>query len=50
MRAARRLLQPERMAILVVGDPKKFDRPLDTLGLGAPRVIRLAEEESAGKP
>ena len=50
MRAARRLLQPERMAILVVGDPKKFDRPLDSLGLGAPKVIRLAEEESAGKP
>jgi zinc protease len=44
MRAARRLLQPERMAILVVGDPKKFDRPLDTLGLGAPKVIRLAED------
>jgi hypothetical protein len=38
------------MAILVVGDPKKFDRPLDSLGLGAPKVIRLAEEESAGKP
>jgi predicted Zn-dependent peptidase len=44
MRAARRLLQPERMAILVVGDPKKFDRPLDSLGLGAPKVIRLAED------
>jgi predicted Zn-dependent peptidase len=45
VRAARRLLQPERMAILVVGDPKKFDRPLDSLGLGAPKVIRLADDE-----
>src|SRR5262249_7735183 len=47
VRTARRLLQPDRLAILVVGDPKQFDRPLDSLGLGAPRVIRLAEDEPA---
>jgi zinc protease len=42
-RAARRHLQPEGMVILVVGNPKAFDRPLDSLGLGAPKTIRLPE-------
>jgi predicted Zn-dependent peptidase len=31
-RVARRLLQVERLIIVVVGDPKAFDKPLDGLG------------------
>ena len=31
-RVARRLLDPDRLVIVVVGDPAKFDRPLDDLG------------------
>jgi predicted Zn-dependent peptidase len=47
MRAARRFLHPEALAVLVVGDPKAFDRPLEDLGLGAPRLIQLGD---AGAP
>jgi zinc protease len=31
-RIARRLLDPDRLVIVVVGDPARFDRPLDDLG------------------
>jgi len=47
LRAARRFLHPDRLAVLVVGNPESFDRPLEALGLGAPRVIRLGD---AGAP
>jgi zinc protease len=47
MRAARRFLHPERIAVLVVGNAEAFDRPLESLGLGAPRLIRLGD---AGAP
>lgn len=47
MRAARRFLQPERIAVLVVGNAEAFDRPLESLGLGAPRLIQLGD---AGAP
>jgi predicted Zn-dependent peptidase len=43
-RAARRFLHPERLAFLVVGDAKKFDRPLASLGDGEAKVIPLGEE------
>ena len=43
-RAARRFLHPERLAILVVGDAKKFDRPLATLGAGEAKVMTLGED------
>ncbi len=39
-RVARRVLQPERLVILVVGDPSAFDRTLDDLG----KVRRLELE------
>jgi zinc protease len=42
-RAAKKHLKPEAMVVLVVGNPKAFDRPLDSLGLGAPKTIRLPE-------
>src|SRR6185436_1449539 len=42
-RAAKAHLKPEAMVVLVVGNPKAFDRPLDSLGLGAPKTIRLPE-------
>ncbi len=31
-RVARRILEPERLLIVVVGDAKAFDKPLDELG------------------
>lgn len=31
-RVAQRVLQPDRLVLLVVGEPKSFDRPLDDLG------------------
>jgi len=42
-RAARAHLQPDAMVVLVVGNPDAFDKPLDALGLGAPRRITLPE-------
>jgi len=41
MQAARKHLTPERLVILIVGDPNGFGAPLSTLGLGEPRPIRL---------
>lgn len=42
-RAARSHIKPESMVVLVVGNPDAFDKPLDALGLGAPRRITLPE-------
>jgi zinc protease len=42
-RAAKAHLAPDGMVVLVVGNPKAFDRPLASLGLGAPKTIRLPE-------
>lgn len=42
-RAAKAHLAPDGMVVLVVGNPKAFDRPLESLGLGAPKTIRLPE-------
>lgn len=41
--AARKILRPENLKIVVVGDPEKFDAPLDEFGPVAP----LSLEESA---
>ena len=50
VRAARSHLDPERLVVLVVGDPKGFARPLATLGLGDPRPIRLETGAAAAGP
>lgn len=34
-----RFLPPEEMVVLVVGDPDRFARPLEDLGLGAPQEL-----------
>jgi predicted Zn-dependent peptidase len=41
--AAKRWLHPDRMVVLVVGNPKAFDKPLSDLGLGEPRRITLPD-------
>jgi predicted Zn-dependent peptidase len=41
--AAKRWLHPDRMVVLVVGNPKAFDKPLQDLGLGEPRRITLPD-------
>jgi predicted Zn-dependent peptidase len=41
--AAKRWLHPEKMVVLVVGNPKAFDKPLQDLGLGEPRRITLPD-------
>lgn len=41
--AAKHWLHPERMVVLVVGNPKAFDKPLQDLGLGEPRRITLPD-------
>ena len=38
---ARRRINPDRLVVLVVGDDKAFDRPLQSLGLGEPRPFRM---------
>jgi predicted Zn-dependent peptidase len=55
--AAKRWLHPEKMVVLVVGNPKAFDKPLQDLGLGEPRRITLPDgggppvvAESAASP
>jgi predicted Zn-dependent peptidase len=55
-RSARRHLDPDRLVMLVVGDPRSFARPLTTLGLGDPRPLLLEEparpaaQPAAAKP
>ncbi len=39
--AARKHLTPDRLVILIVGDPNGFGAPLSTLGLGEPHPVRL---------
>jgi predicted Zn-dependent peptidase len=43
MQAAKRLVHTDRMAVVVVGDPKGFDKPLASLGLGEPAIIQPGE-------
>jgi len=50
MRAARRLVHLDRLVVVVVGDPQGFDRPLASLGLGDPRVIRLGDAGAPAPP
>jgi len=44
LRAARSHIDPDRQVVLVVGSPKEFDAPLDSLGLGDPKIVRLENE------
>ncbi|HKN47357.1 MAG TPA: pitrilysin family protein [Candidatus Polarisedimenticolia bacterium] len=48
-RAARKHLEPDHLVVLVVGNEKKLDHPLASLGLGDPRRIRLDETASDGR-
>ncbi len=41
LRAARKHMDPGRLVVLVVGNPKEFDAPLSSLGMGEPRTITL---------
>ncbi|HXH27834.1 MAG TPA: pitrilysin family protein, partial [Candidatus Polarisedimenticolia bacterium] len=43
-RAIRRHIDPDRLVILVVGDPDAFDPPLAALKLGTAAVIRLNDD------
>ncbi|HEU4403457.1 MAG TPA: pitrilysin family protein [Candidatus Polarisedimenticolia bacterium] len=45
--AARRHIDPEHLLILVVGKAQDLASPLDSLGLGAPRLVRLDGEAAA---
>src|SRR3989454_624726 len=47
LQAARKRLDPDRMVILVVGNATSFDRPLQSLGLGEPRPLKLDQEPAA---
>jgi len=49
-RAARRLLHPERVLILVVGPASGFDRPLASLGLGEARAVTPGGAALAAAP
>jgi predicted Zn-dependent peptidase len=39
--AARKHINPDRLVVLVVGNPKEFGKPLLALGLGEPHPLRL---------
>jgi zinc protease len=47
LQAARKRVNPDRLVILVVGDDKTFDRPLQSLGLGEPHPLKLDQEPAA---
>jgi zinc protease len=47
LRVARKYLQPNAMKLVVVGDAKKFDKPLNTFG--SVREIKLDNPVTAGK-
>jgi zinc protease len=47
-RVARKYLHPERMAILVVGNSKDFDRDLSTFGKVTPIDITIPPPKKAG--
>jgi len=46
--AARKHIDPDRLVVLVVGNPKEIGAPLTSLGLGEPRTIRLEGGPEAG--
>ena len=46
--AARKHIDPDRLVVLVVGNPKEIGTPLTSLGLGEPRTIRLEGGPEAG--
>jgi zinc protease len=46
-RAARKHLHPDQLVVLAVGDEKSFERPLASLGLGEPRIVRLDGDSPA---
>lgn len=50
MRAARRLLHPERLLILVVGRSADFEKPLAALGLGEARPVTPGGAAGAPAP
>jgi predicted Zn-dependent peptidase len=43
LRAARKHMDPDRLVVLVVGNPKEFDAPLASLGMGDPKELRLGD-------
>jgi zinc protease len=49
-RVARKYVHPEKMAVLVVGNSKDFDRQLSTLGKVTPIDISIPPPKKAGKP
>lgn len=49
-RVARKYVHPEKMAVLVVGNSKDFDRQLSTFGKVTPIDISIPPPKKAGKP
>jgi zinc protease len=49
-KAVRRHIDPDRLVILVVGNPDAFDPPLAKLGLGEPAVIHLQDDGTVAAP
>jgi zinc protease len=49
-RAARKYIHPDKMAVLVVGNAKDFDRELSTFGKVTPIDISIPPPKKAGKP
>src|SRR2546426_2589591 len=47
LQAARKRINPDRLVVLVVGGETSFDQPLQSLGLGEPRPLKLDQEPSA---
>jgi zinc protease len=48
LQTARKRIHPDRLVVFVVGNDKTFDRPLQSLGLGEPRAVKLDQEPAAG--
>jgi len=49
-RVARKYIHPDKMAVLVVGNAKDFDRELSTFGKVTPIDISIPPPKKAGKP
>ena len=43
LQAARKRINPDRLVVLVVGNDKAFGRPLQSLGLGEPKILKVDE-------